>query len=208
MVSAGDFDKTAIKGAASKDPDTNIYDLQATVTNRQQSQLFTSSSQLLAKMTDTKITADYTHNDVWRDDVGVGLNATSFFTLYFTPETNALLDLTGNFIGTHEAFYADFSFGPRGNNSFTKRIGGGSLSQSFSFSDTLTAGQQYQFGFYGRLIYEGLSDKLFSQTGNYNFELSVMEITGQDTNPVPEPATMFLFGLGLLGLAGVNRKKL
>ncbi len=27
-------------------------------------------------------------------------------------------------------------------------------------------------------------------------------------NPVPEPATLFLFGLGLLGLTGANRKKM
>jgi hypothetical protein len=40
----------------------------------------------------------------------------------------------------------------------------------------------------------GITDKIYTEL--------------QPQNPVPEPATMVLFGLGLVGLAGVSRKKL
>ncbi len=37
--------------------------------------------------------------------------------------------------------------------------------------------------------------------------IAEFQITTSEGAPVPEPATMILFGIGLLGLAGVNRRK-
>ncbi len=49
---------------------------------------------------------------------------------------------------------------------------------------------------------EGYNATSFGNTVHAKFSLGI-----NGGNPVPEPTTMLLFGLGLLGLAGVNRKE-
>lgn len=47
----------------------------------------------------------------------------------------------------------------------------------------------------------------YDLSGAMKAHTEIQIIVGQGGAPVPEPATMLLFGLGLVGLAGVSRKK-
>ncbi|MDA3915440.1 MAG: PEP-CTERM sorting domain-containing protein [Deltaproteobacteria bacterium] len=52
----------------------------------------------------------------------------------------------------------------------------------------------------------GMIEATLSATrGDFIFESATLN--GEGTNPIPEPGTMVLFGIGLLGLAGITRKK-
>ncbi|MEN8140582.1 MAG: PEP-CTERM sorting domain-containing protein [Thermodesulfobacteriota bacterium] len=48
---------------------------------------------------------------------------------------------------------------------------------------------------------------LDDQYGGGDRDFNDMKVFGDDLAPVPEPATMLLFGSGLVGLAGVRRRK-
>ena len=52
-----------------------------------------------------------------------------------------------------------------------------------------------------------LNVSIESWFGDFKVGDSTLTAWGEAFEPVPEPTTMILFGLGLLGLAGVSRKK-
>jgi hypothetical protein len=57
--------------------------------------------------------------------------------------------------------------------------------------------------------YIGFEDQSFSQLGgsDYSYNDEDFVFTGLRTNPVPEPATLMLFGFGILGLGAFRKRR-
>jgi len=53
-----------------------------------------------------------------------------------------------------------------------------------------------------------LDDQGSTLPGGPDRDFTDMTVVGNDMAPVPEPATMMLMGIGLLGIAGISRRKL
>ena len=137
-------------------------------------------------------TIDSDYNIVWNDDAwrlpSAGVNA----QIGYHQSTSELGDL----------FYNEFNFTAGGHKT------AGTLN-AFNFdhlvSDHYWTETPYKYNpsdyFHLFGLYNGYQDYRYNQYGEY-----AMAIREGQVSPVPEPSTMLLFGLGIIGLAGARRK--
>jgi len=99
-----------------------------------------------------------------------------------------------------------FDYFSSGNMQVTGNIsGGGTISQTFQLTNSFAS---YSLG----AGWSNLSSVIFqdlvsgSWTSSSGFSLDNL-IINEGSATIPEPATMILFGFGLIGLAGVSRRK-
>ena len=95
---------------------------------------------------------------------------------------------------------------------------GGSLSHPFSQTDhtvlpSPASNGEYVIDVASLIGVESLVQEIYLFGLGYRWvdgfrEDHEFSVAGLNTNPVPEPATMLLFGVGLIGIAGFGRKKL
>lgn len=72
-----------------------------------------------------------------------------------------------------------------------------------------SSAQYFAFDYYGvdKLDFISFGGELFSQYDGYGTQFVMDNFTFNATNAIPEPTTLLLLGLGLLGVAGLRRNK-
>jgi hypothetical protein len=75
-------------------------------------------------------------------------------------------------------------------------------------SFSVAGGGLWELNTFGTITVGVYSDSLYDrQVNDFNWQGAKVEAYGYRYEPVPEPATMFLLGTGLIGLVGAGRKK-
>lgn len=128
--------------------------------------------------------------------------------LYLDNNSNGFGSLTIDFTTSVNAF--GFNFGASNTNwTLTAYDTHDNVLESTIIAETTGSNAGDFFG----LATAGTSYAVLEMTGSYNYggnDWILMDNFSYNTQaaPVPEPATMVLLGLGLVGLAGIGRKKL
>jgi hypothetical protein len=117
-------------------------------------------------------------------------------------------------VDNNDTYYVEYQTGGNWQNLFTISRSYGNVGWGMDTFSTDSAAPSTQYD--SRIDFsEVLTSSLriwadhSSALGDRNFSIGEFQIFGEvaGSNPVPEPTTLFLFGCGLLAVAGINRKQ-